>query len=351
MFTRRIRTFALTLLVPLLGLAVVLPGCKQTNGEALKPNRAGYLFCLWNVENLFDDKDDHRRNAGDKDYDPWFANDPDILKLKLSNLSKALIKLNGGKGPDILAVVEVESVRAAELLRDALNNRLADESLHYKNVLMKNLSAGRHIAPAIITRLPVIKDKTQLHGNRQRILEGHIKVDGKELIIVASHWTSRLRQGSDKHRDNYGDKIYGLFRALYKRNPAVDLLVCGDFNDNPDDDSVTRHLHALGDRDAVLAAGDEPLLLNLFAGKDRKEYGTHYDRGRWSIFDQIAISPGLLDDRGWTCDINSVTTVNSLVRPRDRLKRPWRFGSKRDKGERGYSDHFPVTVRLRVNTR
>jgi hypothetical protein len=35
-------------------------------------------------------------------------------------------------------------------------------------------------------------------------------------------------------------------------------------------------------------------------------------------------------------------------RPGDRLHRPWRFGSSHEHGERGYSDHFPVTVRLRV---
>jgi hypothetical protein len=215
---------------------------------------------------------------------------------------------------------------------------------------MKNLSAGRHIAPAIITRLPVIKDKTRLHGRRQRILEGHIKVDGKELVILAAHWTSRIRKGSEDHRADYGDRIYGTFKGMYRSNPRVALLVCGDFNDNPDDDSVTAHLHAVGDKDAVLASTKEkPLLLNLFADKDRKEYGTHYDRGKWSIFDQIAISPGLLEGGDWSCDPKSVKTVNTLVRPGDESKRPWRFGSRRDKRKRGYSDHFPVTVRLTVN--
>src|SRR5262249_37430872 len=162
------------------------------------PDAGGYLFCFWNVENLFDDHNDNRKGPGDRDFDPWFANNPDILKLKLSRLSKALIGLNDGKGPDILAVVEVESVRAAELLRDDLNKRLKDESLHYQPVLMKNVSAGRHIAPAILTRLPVVKDKTRTLGRRQRILEGHILVDGKELIVIASHWTSRVRKDTAK---------------------------------------------------------------------------------------------------------------------------------------------------------
>jgi hypothetical protein len=92
------------------------------------------------------------------------------------------------------------------------------------------------------------------------------------------------------------------------------------------------------------------MLLNLFGGKDpSKGYGTHFDWGHWSIFDQIVVSPGLLDDVGWSCDPESAKVVNTLVKPHDRLKRPWHFGNKKDRHERGYSDHFPVTVRLRVN--
>src|SRR5262245_14823368 len=113
-----------------------------------------YLFCFWNVENLFDDRDDGRGEA-DREYDEWFARDPDALAEKLRHLCDALLRLNDGRGPDILALAEVESLRAAERLRDALNDRLADPALHYRHVLMKELAGGRHIAPALLTRLPV----------------------------------------------------------------------------------------------------------------------------------------------------------------------------------------------------
>ena len=44
----------------------------------------------------------------------------------------------------------------------------------------------------------------------------------------------------------------------------------------------------------------------------------------------------------------SVRVVNELHKASDKQKRPWRFGGAKEKGERGYSDHFPVTVRLHV---
>jgi endonuclease/exonuclease/phosphatase family metal-dependent hydrolase len=327
-----------------------LAGCGGDTTDAPPPILAedSYQFCFWNVENLFDDQDDHRTQPGDREFDSWFAHDPKALKLKLDNLSDALIKMNGGKGPDILAIAEVESVRAAELLRQALNGRLKKPELHYQHLLMKDLNAGRHIAPAILTRLPVLRDKTRLHGRHLRILEGHVTVNGHDLVVLATHWTSRLTDKEGEHRGKYGDEIYGIFRGMYKSNPNVDLLVCGDFNDPPEAPSVTEHLHATGDQAAVLADGNRPLLLDLFADKDPLRYGTHNFRNKWFIFDHIVISPGLLDRQGWTCEVSTVKTMNSLVRPNDNHKHPWRFGNEHDKFIRGYSDHFPVTVRLEV---
>jgi endonuclease/exonuclease/phosphatase family metal-dependent hydrolase len=335
----------------LLPLAIAgLGGCNQATPAAkvaINSPADGYLFCFWNMENFFDDKNDGRKGPGDKEYDGWFAKNPDILKLKLSKLTDAMLKLNSGRGPDILAMAEVESVRAGELLQNALNEKLADPSLHYTNLLMKEVSSGRHIATAILTRLPVVKNKTRLQGKRQRILEGHIVVDGHELVVFASHWTSRMRPGSERGRADYGDSIYGAVRAMIKSNPAVDVMACGDFNDTPQDDSVVHHLHAVGDAQAVLRAGDPPLLYNLMADKDPAGFGTHYFN-KWLIFDQLVVSPGMLDNSGWSCDPASVQTINSLSRPGDRLQRPWRFGGERDRGQRGYSDHFPVAVRLHV---
>jgi endonuclease/exonuclease/phosphatase family metal-dependent hydrolase len=339
---------------PLLAIALVLlllylvTHLQQDSRVTTQPTKPGtYLLCLWNVENLFDDRNDRRRGPGDREFDPWMANNPDALKQKLGKLTEALLKLNGGRGPDILAAVEVEGVRAADLLRQALNEQLTDEKLHYRHVLMKELTAGRHIAPAIITRLPVAADRTRLIGKRMRTLEGHVQAGGHNLVLIVSHWTSRLDDGSEKRRAEYADKIHGAFRAMYENNPKVDVLICGDFNDTPDDDSLTKHLHATGDVRAVLNPGNGPLLLNLMAGKDPKRFGTHYYRG-WHIFDQIVVSPGMLDAQGWSCDPESVRTVNTLVRPGDKLRRPWRFGAEGEKLPRGYSDHFPVTVELKA---
>jgi endonuclease/exonuclease/phosphatase family metal-dependent hydrolase len=351
-FLRNLQTLVLVLAI-VLGVVVVVVVVQQQTGP---PPDTGitepgeYLLCFWNVENFFDDQRSPHEPRPDQEYDAWFADNPQILDLKLQRLSEALLKLNGGKGPDILALAEVESVRAAQLLKDRLNKGLADPALHYTHVLMKEVNAGRHIAPAVITRLPVAADRTRLLVKQLRILETHIQVQGKDLVLIASHWTSQLQKKAGlAGRDKYATQIYGRYKAMYLSNPEVDFLVCGDFNTTPDSEPVVNYLHAVAQRDQLPGPPHEPRLLNLFAARDPHQFGTYYYHGRWAIYDQILISPGLLDEQGWSCDPASAKTINMLYRPGDPTHQPWRFGSPHDRGPRGYSDHFPVTVRLKVN--
>jgi hypothetical protein len=187
-----------------------------------------------------------------------------------------------------------------------------------------------------------------------RILEGRVKAAGKPLVVIASHWTSRVSGESktEAGRAKYADVIYGRFKEMYLANPKIDLLVCGDFNDNPTDPSVIDHLHATGDKAEVLAGGREPKLFDLFAALYKKGEASHVYGSRRSpkkyMFDQICVSPGMLDGDGWSCDPSSATVVKQMA---DETGRPIRFGTQKDKrslSARGASDHFPVTVRLTV---
>jgi endonuclease/exonuclease/phosphatase family metal-dependent hydrolase len=335
--------------VPLLFLG--LAGCPSFTTSTSGPNEKAesYLFCFWNVENLFDDHLNGHINKADKEFDAWFADDAKSRRLKYDHLRDALLHLNDDKGPDILALAEVESLRALELLQETLNDKL-DPRLHYKHILFKDAKGGRSISTAILSRVPVDGESTKLLGRRLRILEGHLVVNGHELVVIASHWTSRVTDEEGEGRDKYGDQIHGEYKAMHRTNPKVDLLVCGDFNDPPDEISVVKHLHAVEDRDAVRKSGGEPLLLDLMAGKSPREFGTLYEhrQAKWYIFDQIVVSPGLLDDEGWCCDPDSVHTVNDYTAQKN--GHPKSFGNEH-RGERGFSDHFPVTVRLRVQGR
>jgi len=315
-----------------------------------------FFFCFWNVENLFDDKDDKRRDV-DEEFDDPFAANGKMRQEKLDHLADILLKMNDGNGPDIIACVEVESVRAADLLRATLNKRLeeakADPKLKYTQVAMKNLDAGRHIAPCVITRLNVAHAFTKLHGRDLRILESRLMVNGHELCIVASHWTSQLKQDNggngDLGRNKYADAIFEVFAAANKKSIHTDFLVCGDFNDTPDAKPIFGNLGAVPDAKRVVPTEKEPLFLNLMGGKDPNRFGTIWYNNKPLIYDHICVSPGMLDGDGWSVRPETVSVVTEgLIRGTRR--EPWRFGNPNSApiGGRGYSDHFPVTVKLKV---
>ncbi|MGF1581619.1 MAG: endonuclease/exonuclease/phosphatase family protein [Gemmataceae bacterium] len=333
-------------------IPLFVPNGEADVGKPLPPGE--YMFCFWNLENFFDNIDDSRNNIDDP-YDDWFASDAEAYQLKLQRHCEVLLKLNGGRGPDILALAEVESEAAANALKDALNERLPEGVEPYKDALFKKVARGRHISCPIITRLNVVRNKTQQFDRSRRIVKGHVNAGGKELIVIASHWTSRISDKDGSGRGKYAKLIYGRVREMYQANKDVDVIVCGDFNDGPEDRSVVEHLHATGNKAAVLNS-TKPLLLNLMANKNPLTYGTHYyDRDRkngpWFIFDQVVVSPGMLDQNGWTCKVDSVRTIRPFTDSRGKSRGPWGFETKNkdlDPEDRGYSDHYPVVVTLSV---
>ena len=141
------------------------PGPRAPAGE--------YSFCCWNAENLFDDVDD----PDDRDADEnWFGRNPAIVAQKMANLAKALLLQAGGRGPDILALVEVENRHAAAMLQKALNDRLVEDQrppeLAYTTLIFRENKTGRRIAPAILSRLPGEVDESITFPPTRRIPPG-----------------------------------------------------------------------------------------------------------------------------------------------------------------------------------
>lgn len=353
----KIAVVAVALVVGGIALAVYARRVEPAPATSAPVAPGTVAFMFWNVENLFDDRDD-RRNSTDDPYDNWFAEDAAARKLKFDHLTEIILRQNGGSGPDVLACVEVESVRAAELLRDALNERLPDGAKRYEHVAMKELAAnaGRFMAPCVISKLPLDPARTKLLGtNNLRVLETHVVANGAELTLVASHWTSqRSDDGSRKGsgRDKYATVIHEQYERYLSEKPDVDFLVCGDFNDDPESDAVANVLRVTADRAAVTPTARPARLFGLLSGKSLDRFSTlYYDRDRThSIFDQVAVSPGMLDGAGWACDPDSVAVpTEGMSRAGKVARRPWRFGDRNDTAvQRGYADHFPVTVNLRL---
>src|SRR5262245_50246801 len=104
---KQVRLFLLACAILALGVWLVMgrPGCEPApqpppSGETtpepspdelpetppVQPAGPGsYLFCFWNVENLFDDVDNHRTAKGDKEYDAYFSHNAVARNEKLKH--------------------------------------------------------------------------------------------------------------------------------------------------------------------------------------------------------------------------------------------------------------------------
>lgn len=311
-----------------------------------------YLFCSWNAENFFDDADSPTIHDEMED---WYGTNPDMFAKKVDHLANGLLKMNDGAGPDVVALVEVESLRCFEALRDALNAKLAAAGMadkKYEHILFTGDNTGRHFAPGILTRLPVVADRTRKLGKRGngRIVEGHITVNGHDLAVIAAHWTSRVTDevGDNGRRLSYAQDCYGRVRAILTENPDADVIVCGDFNDEFTDKSMQEGLKAVADAEAVKASAADPKVLALLANWAGDPKGSIYGKSHWSVFDHLCVTRGLLDANGWTADPATAAVYAPKEFRSGKAGVPFRFGNPKMTGERGYSDHFPVVVRLTV---
>ena len=96
------------------------PFLTQSVGE---PPVADYFVAFWNVENLFDVQNSTRRTeklqrAIGSELKGW---NPGLLKRKIQQLGEVVSAMNGGNGPDLLGVCEVENDHVLNLLVSELS--------------------------------------------------------------------------------------------------------------------------------------------------------------------------------------------------------------------------------------
>ena len=321
--------------------SLVLALCLQSHGAEL-------YVAFWNVENLFDTRDDRRTH--DDEFTPSGGNNwtEERLNQKFKKLAQVINEMNGGRGPDILGLAEVENRQVLESLvrghlkrryaivhRDSPDERGIDCALLYDPSVLK-LEGSRFI----LVRLAA--------GDRTRdIVETELRTGGAALHVFVNHWPSRW-EGAEKSEPKRCLAAAVLRRRvdeLLQASANSDLLVMGDFNDLPSDRSVVEVLKATGERGRLVPG---QLLNSTWPVHLDKTIGTMKYRGEWMTFDQIVVSQGLLDRTGfsWAKPEACVFMRDYLLVREGRFRgNPFRtYAGQYYVG--GYSDHLPIYCRI-----
>ena len=305
-----------------------------------------FRVMFYNVENLFDTKDDKHKN--DNDFLPqssrkWTYN---RYKEKLNHIAKTIIASGNSHVPDLVGLCEVENdvcmrdlikyspLREADyryVMTDSPDERGIDVALIYQRHSFK-LLGHRSIS------VPIHKLK---RGHTRDILHVTGKVlSGDTLDVFVVHYPSRNggQKKSEPYRLLVSQTLNKSIVSLKKVRKNPHIVVMGDFNDYPKDPSL-KELKKSG-------------LHNMM---ESMKSGSYKYNGKWEIIDQILVSDNLLKRN------NSIRTSNKhvkIIRLPFTLEEDNRYGGDKPfrtyngmKYQGGYSDHLPVCLDLDVFTR
>lgn len=307
------------------------------------------FIAAWNVENLFDTDDDPEKK--DEDFTPegfkeWTN---ERLSTKLENLKKVIESMNNGAGPDILGMEEVENQSIADSLVSSLNEK-------YKLVYSESPD-GRGIDNCLVfnteklTFVSLEAVPVHLSDNwptRDLIITELLTTTGDTLSVIVNHWPSRSG-GQEKSEPNRIAAATSLKNYLVEKNFCTSskyFVMMGDFNDEPDNISITDHLGVTGYEENTTVSDSG--LYNLAAKLDSDSLGTYLYRGTWNMLDQMIVSGNVIKDDSFVYVKNSFT----IYKPEFMVTKDGyykgsaipTYGGKKYLG--GYSDHFPVYAKF-----
>lgn len=308
-------------------------------------------IAFWNLENLFDTKDDPN-NYGDDEFLPTSKSEWNEIRFdqKLSNLSKIIRSMNDGNGPDILGVCEVENRYVLEELSSRFLKDLNYEIVHFDSKDPRGIDVGLIYKKNKFKYLNSEPIRVPIQGNTRDILFSTLIYRSDTLHIFVNHWPSRRtgEKESEPRRIIAATTLRYKVDSLLKSNPKSSIVIMGDFNDMPDNKSLLMTLLAVPLECDNLSPEYTVNLYNTAYKKYSKGMGTFLYQGNFNMLDQIIISKGLLDKNNldYVCDsFEIISNELNTTRSGKYKGAPFpSFGSGRYLG--GYSDHFPVGAKF-----
>lgn len=332
----------------LLFLACLTTPC--SNGMSKEP-RKSVVIMWWNVENLFDTKND--KQVDDREFTPggsrhWTPKKLLLKQLRIAQVFRAIEQEREyGRHPDIVAFAETENRGVFEGTLQAIDHARYKVDYH-ESPDPRGIDIGLAWNPATLKFTGSKPYRVTLdngRGTRYVIVAGFM-ASGHPFSVVLNHWPSRSfdAKWSEPKRIAAAKVARHIVDSLTTRNPMAEIIVMGDFNDRPNDRSIRTVLGSSFDRKEVTRSANR-LLYNCW--NDTKSPGTYYYRKQWERIDQILVSPALLDNSKLSIDTQSFRVFfipEMFSHPGKTLYSTYQRG----KFKGGYSDHLPLLLKIDV---
>ena len=305
-------------------------------------------FMFYNVENLFDPFDDSLTNDQeftDEGARHWTYGK---FKRKLSHIYKVFMAVGNPMPPAIIGLSEVEN----RFVLNQLVYKTAFSKFDYR-IVHEESPDRRGIDVALLfdpKRFVLLHHETMYvdfplkpESRTRDILYVKGLIYQKDTVhIFINHWPSRWggQMATDAKRKRVADILKSKTDSLFSVIAEPKIIIMGDFNDYPDDESLRLHLKAG-------YISDSSVLINLML-----PYTTRYDMGsnkyqqKWGTLDQIIVSKYLLLPNSQLMIAHKKAYIFNaafLLMPDEKYlgQKPYRtFLGFKYIG--GFSDHLPV---------
>ncbi|MDR2835040.1 MAG: endonuclease/exonuclease/phosphatase family protein [Bacteroidales bacterium] len=338
-----------TIIIILLFFTISNSFCQKQSGE-----KKQYKICtiaFYNCENLFDTI----AQPNDSEFTPEGINKWNTPKYyeKMRHLAQVISQIGveeTGMPPAVIGLSEIENISVLEDLvkteplkkfnyqivhRDGSDYRGVDCALLYRPEIFKVNTVSMYVLKTNIPNF-ITRDQITISGD----------FDGEEMTFIVNHWPSRRggEKASAPKRNAAADLSRHIVDSVLKNNKNAKIIVMGDLNDDPTDQSVKKHLITTDKKEKAFNG----IMFNPMEVLFKKGIGSLAYNDKWNLFDQIIISPGFVLKEGNDYKFYQAHIFNKsfLLQQDGRFKGyPFRtYVGGTYVG--GYSDHLPSFITI-----
>ncbi|MBO5806385.1 MAG: endonuclease/exonuclease/phosphatase family protein [Tidjanibacter sp.] len=318
-----------------------------------------YTVMFYNVENLFDTIQDP--TIYDTEFIPSGNKEWNSAKYykKLDNLERLFYSVakQNKSYPTVIGVSEVENRNVLEDLASQEQLLAANYQIcHYDGPDARGVDVAFFYRPDQFKYEGSESIKAKIPGARENFRTRDLltmwgKIDGEDFFFLVSHWPSRRggHSASAYLREGLASQIKSICDSVRKANPAMKVVVMGDFNDDPGDKSVSENLGAklskkrLGELD----------LFNPYWQMHKDGYGTLVYNDLWNLFDNIVVSSNLANAPKGTLELwkpakaeyyGNIFKADFLFQREGQYKGYPLRTYVGNNFQAGWSDHLPVFI-------
>jgi len=304
----------------------------------------------YNTENFFDCEHDSLKNDLDFTPDGLYHWTPYKFKKKQTNVAQVIESIGRHNMPVLVGLCEIENDKALrELTQNSALKKYKYRYIHRESPDLRGVDVALLYQPHKFT--PIKKEFIQINfpndsatKTRDVLYATGILANGDTLHVFVCHFPSHYKkESSDDKRIYVASVLHGKVDSIYHQSPKADIIIMGDFNNNPTDISISSTLKALNPEEEIKPGN----LYNLYYNyQGKSNTGTYKYKGQWSLFDQIIVSGNMLSPSSKTfANKNKAKIYSPGFLLEDDIKyggtKPYRT-YKGLKYNDGYSDHLPV---------